>query len=201
MTSNRKRVLIIISIVTFLFFWSCEEFFRRKVGGFAGSYPFVEYWYIKGSEQEVVDAIVELKKEKPEIQVPNRIELISKRDTGYIWTSFQMQMYLERLKTDSLIPLPEKTYENYYHDYWLYTDFYYQDTREVVHAWIRPSNDTTITAFAFVSLSKIDNPNDYRLINRDFWYIPNKLEIRKFEKTFVDRIQEKIDKKKAAHNN
>jgi hypothetical protein len=92
--------------------------------------------------------------------------------------------------------LPEKNYDNYYHDYWLYVDLYYPDTREIVHTWTRLDFDTTVTTFAFVSLSNIDNPTDFRFINRDFWYIANKRQISKFKSKIVDKIQEQIDKKR-----
>jgi hypothetical protein len=187
---------IAIFLTGFLFIWGCEEFFRREIGGFAGSYPFLEYWDIKASEQEIVDAIKELSKTNPNFQTPKQFEFISSRDTGYIWTSSEMQEYLNKRVTDSLIPLPEKNYNNYYHEYWLHINLYYPDTKEVVQTWTRPVFDTTMTTFAFVSLTKIDEPVAPKLINRDFWYIANKREISKFKKTFVDKIQEQIYKKR-----
>lgn len=186
----------VIFVFCFLFLFVANEFLRRKIGGFAGSYPFVEYWDIQASEEEVIDAIKELNKVNPNFQPPNIVEFISKRDTGYIWTSYEMKEYLEKLKKDSLTQLPEKNYDNYYHDYWLYVDLYYPDTKEIVHTWTRPGNNPSVTTFAFVSLSSLDNPTEYRLINRDFWYIANKRQISKFKRTFVDKIQEQIDKKR-----
>ena len=165
MTTKTTKYLLII-LTAFLFFWGCEEFFRRKIGGFAGSYPFAEYWDLKASEREITDAIKELSKINPNFQPPKNIEFISTRDTS----------------NDT--------------DYWLYINLYYPDTKEIVHTWTRPDFDTTVTTFAFVSLSKVENPTDYRLINRDFWYIANKKQISKFKRTFVDKIQEQIDKKK-----
>ena len=195
MTTKTKKYLLII-LTGFLFVWGCEEFFRRKIGGFAGSYPFVEYWEIKASEREIIDAIKVLNKTNPNFQLPNSVEFISKRDTGYIWTSNEMKEYLEKIKTDSLTPLPEKNYNNYYHDYWLYVNLYYPDTKEIVRTWTRPNFDTSVTTFAFVSLSKIENTNDFKLINRDFWYIANKIQINKFKSRIVDKIQEQIDQKR-----
>ena len=150
----------------FLFLWGCEEFFRREVGGFAGSYPFVEYWDIDASEREIIEAIKELNKTNPNFQLPSSVEFISTRDT------------------------------NNAEDYWLYVDLYYPDTKEIVHAWTRPRYGEAVTTFAFVSLSKIDNPREHKLINRDFWYVANKLQIGKFKSTFVDKIEEQIDKKR-----
>ncbi|MFD2968907.1 hypothetical protein [Sphingobacterium bambusae] len=185
-----------ILLFIFLFLFGANEFLRRKIGGFAGSYPFVEYWDIQASEKEVIDAITELNKLNPNFQPPKNVEFISKRDTGYIWTSHQMEEYLEKLKMDSLTPLPKKNYNNYYHDYWLHVNLYYPDTKEIVHTWTRPDSNPSVTTFAFVSLSSLDNPNEYRLINRDFWYIANKRQINKFKRAFVDKIQEQIERKR-----
>jgi hypothetical protein len=195
-TMKKYSSFALLALLVFLLFWGCEEFFRRKIGGFAGSYPFVEYWDIKANEQEVIDAIKELNITNPNFQPPKNVEFISKRNTGYIWTSDEMKEYLEKVKIDSLTPLPEKNYSNYNHDYWLYVNLYYPDTKEIVHTWTRPGIDKSITTFAFISLSNINNPTDFRLINRDFWYIANKMQISKFKSTFVDKIQEIIEKKR-----
>jgi hypothetical protein len=74
-------------------------------------------------------------------------------------------------------------------DYWLYKDFYYSDTGEIVHTWTRSDVDSTTTTLALVSL------ND-RLINRDYWYLVNKMEISKFKARIVGRIQDKRSEKK-----
>jgi len=174
MISKPTKYLVII-LTSFLFLWGCEEFFRRKIGGFAGSYPFVEYWDLKASEEEVISAIEELGKIDPNFHV----EFISKRDTGYIWSSHEMIEYSIKLRTDSLIPLPEKNYNNYNYDYWRHVNLYYPDTQETVYTWTRPSSDTTLTTFAFVSLGKTRNISERKLINRDFWYLENKKQIKK----------------------
>jgi len=192
----KKKIIIWTSIFLggFLLFFGCEEFLRRKIGGFAGSYPFAVTWDFNATEREVINAIIELKKENPELQPPNQIEYTIKRDTGYIWESSEMKEYLEKLKIDSLTPLPPKTWNNYYHDYWLIIEFYYPDTKEIVRTWTRPDFDTTITTFAFVSLKNIDNQFDNRLINRDFGFFENRKQINKFKKTFVEKINEKLAK-------
>ena len=73
-------------------------------------------------------------------------------------------------------------------DYWRHANFYYVDTKEVAHAWTRP-HDSTLTSFALVSISD-------KVVNQDFWYLKNKLEIRKFEKQVVDKIKDKIAERK-----
>jgi hypothetical protein len=195
MTNNRIKYLLIF-LTVFLFFWGCEELFRRKIGGFAGSYPFVEYWDLKATEAEVIDAIVELKGENRNLQPPNQKEFFNPRNVDYDWGTGEMKRHLELSLKDSTLPLPPMTKSNTKSDYWLYIDFYYPDTKEIVHTWTRPDFDTTVTTFAFVSLSKIDNPTDHRLINRDFWYVANKRQISKFKSTFVDKIQDKINKRR-----
>jgi hypothetical protein len=178
-------------------FWGCEEFFRRKVGGFAGSYPFAEYWELKATEAEVIEAIVELKKEQPDLQPPGQKEFFRPRKVEYDCESDAMKPYWLLLLKDSTVQLPPMTeFNSKPSDYWLYIDFYYSDSKEIVHAWTRPSLDTMLTTFAFVSLSRLNKFTDRRLINRDFWYIANKIEISKFKSTFVDKIEEKINNKR-----
>ena len=191
----KKNIGIFLTI--FLVFWVCEEFFRRKIGGFAGSYPFVEYWELQATEAEVINAIVELKKEQPDLQPPDQKEFFRPRKIDYDWESDAMKTYWLLLLKDSTVQLPPMTKLNTKSsEYWLYIDFYYPDSKEIVHTWTRPSFDSTATTFAFVSLSSMNNSRDRRLINRDFWYIANKREISKFKSTFVDKIQEKIDKRR-----
>jgi hypothetical protein len=111
-----------------------------------------------------------------------------------------MKEYLEKLKADSLTPLPEKNFDNYYHDYWLYVNLYYPDTQEIVHTWTRPDFNQSVTTFAFVSLSSLENPTEYCLINRDFWYIANKREINNSSGLLWTKYWNKLTKKeKAAH--
>lgn len=195
--SFRVKKNIGVFLTVFLLLWGCEELFRRKIGGFAGSYPFVEYWELKATEMEVIEAIVELKKEQPDLHPPNQKEFFRPRKIDYDWESDVMKTYLLLHLKDSTVQLPPMTkFNTKPSEYWLYINFYYPDSKEIVHTWTRPSFDTTVTTFAFVSLSSINNPTDRRLINRDFWYIANKREISKFKSTFVDRIQEKIDKRR-----
>lgn len=132
------------------------------------SYPFAEHWEIEATEKEVISAIRELGKTNPGFRSPSTDENISSREG------------------DS---------EG---DYWLYIDLYYPDTKELVHSWTRPLTDTTKTTFALVSLEPLDNPSGLRLINRDFWFLPNRRQIRRFESTFVDKIVEQIRKRRAS---
>ena len=187
----RKKVtnIILICISSFLVLFGCEELLRRKIGGFAGSYPFVEYWDLKATEHEVLEAIKELKQEDTLLHPQYQKELVPERNSEYDWDSQEMIEYSKRAKLDSLLPLPPKTKTNTKSGYWLYIDFYYPDTGEIVHTWTRPDFDSTVTTLALVSLNN-------RLINRDYWYFANKREISKFKTTIVDRIQDKIDRRR-----
>ena len=157
MTKTKKKISIGL-LCSFLFFWGCEEFIRREIGGFAGSYPFVEYWDLPVSEQELVEIIKQIKTKYPELQPPGDTSLVIGRRS-----------------------------------YWFYINFYYRDTEEIVHTWIRPDSDTTMTTLALISFSPIDDPKERKLINRDFWYLANKMEIRKFKRLVVEKIKEKIE--------
>jgi hypothetical protein len=191
----RNRFLFVL--ICFICLFGCEELIRRKIGGLGGSYPFVESWKINYKESEIIEAIMELKKENHKLQPPNYKELVGQRDTGYMWNSVEMVDYLNKLKIDSLIPLPEHSYQNSYTDYWLFINFYYSDTKEIVYTWTRPDiEDSSITTFALVGFSKIDDSTDYRLINRDFWYVANKIQIHKFKKEILQPILDKIEERK-----
>lgn len=150
---NKKTKSALFKIfIFFLFIWGCEEFVRRKIGGFAGSYPFVESWELYAREVDVIKAIEAVKKESPD-----------------------------------LVPLNDTSYR---YSYWYDNDFYYTDTKELVRTWTRENLDSTTTTFAFVGLLKFDE--EERLINRDFWYLANKLEIGKFKKIILEKIKSKL---------
>lgn len=151
-SKNLKRLTIVACCLLFLF--GCEELFRRRIGGIAGSYPFVESWTINAPEADVIKAIEKIKAEHP--------SLIPPKDTSF---------------RDS---------------YWYYVDFYYPDTKEIAHAWTRGDLDSMTTTIAFVSLSRRDDKHDSRLINRDFWYVANRIEINKFRKMVIAKIQEEL---------
>jgi hypothetical protein len=151
-SKNVKKLTIVICCLSFLF--GCEELFRRRIGGLAGSYPFVESWEINAPEADVIKAIKKIKAEHP--------YLIPPKDTSF---------------RDS---------------YWYYIDFYYPDTKEIAHAWTREDLNGITTTIAFVSLSKLNDEQDRRLINRDFWYVANRREINKFKKIVISKIQGKL---------
>ncbi len=48
----------IIFISCFLFLFGANEFFRRVLGGLAGSYPFVESWNIATKEEDVIPFLI-----------------------------------------------------------------------------------------------------------------------------------------------
>jgi hypothetical protein len=186
---NKKIKFILRFLLLFLIIWGCEEFFRRKIGGFAGSYPFVEYWDIKATESEVIFAIKELKQEDISLQPPGDTILVQERNTEYDWDSKEMIDFSAKLEIDSLTPFPKKTKKNTKDGYWLYINFYYSETGEIVKTWLRPDFDSTITTLAFVGLNR-------KLINRDYWFLDNQKEIKKFKKRIVEKIQNKVDKLK-----
>jgi len=181
-----KIRVIVILIVSFLCIWGCEEFYRRKIGGIGGSYPFVESWQINYPESEVLKAISELKDSN---QIIGRYV--------YDWQTSEMVNYEAQLKKDPSIPLPEHTDRNSTKMYWCFINFYYSDTKETVLAWTRPDvTDSSITTLALVGFDKLNDSTDYRLINRDFWYVANKLEIRKFKNSILNPILDKLKESK-----
>ena len=148
----------VIFLFSFLFLFGANELFRRVFGGFAGSYPFVEAWNIAAKEEDVINAIRELKDKNPNLRIQND-------------TSFRRS-------------------------YWFYVNFYYNDTKQTVHAWTRPGRNEFTTDLAFISLSNPDKNEEAKLINKDFWYWSNRQEINKFKTQIVDKLEQIIYSKK-----
>jgi hypothetical protein len=188
-----KKIVIIV-FCGFLFVCGCEEFMRRVIGEFAGSYPYAESWEINAKESDVITAIKEFERDSGSHQQKSSVELesIAKRDTEYDWGDSVMLAYQRKLAKDSLTPLPKYNSENSHLSYWLFVDFYYSDTKQVVHAWTRPDIDSMKTTLAFVSISGPDDFHENKLINKDFWYFENKRQIHKFERLIVNQINSKI---------
>ena len=92
----------VIIVSCFLFLFAANELLRRKIGGFAGSYPFVEYWDIQASEGEVIEAMKQLHLVNPNFQPPPSVDFIDERDTTYVWTSDEMQEYVKKIYEDLL---------------------------------------------------------------------------------------------------
>lgn len=65
-----------------------EEFNRRLVGGFAGSYPFAQSWEFKITEDNLIDIIKDIKTDYPELQVPNDTSLTSGKSSYWHFIDF-----------------------------------------------------------------------------------------------------------------
>lgn len=194
-----KKYIIILA-VCLVVVWRCEEFFRREIGGFGGSYPFVETWSFNVPESEVINAIKEIKKNDPTLQPPNQFELTSTRRIDYDWGNEEMIQYTEKHMRDSTVPLPPLSKSNSKEDYWLYVDFYYKNSKQVIETWTRPYDDSS-TTFALVAIKYYDRPDEIKLINKDFGYFDNKYQINNFKKNIVDKIQEQLDKNQVQRKN
>lgn len=190
---NYKKILITL-LSLFLLFFFCEELIRRKISGFAGSYPFVEYWEIQATEDELIKAIVKFKTKYQRFQPPNQKELYNPRTKEYDYDTKVMQDYLLKAIYDSTYTKPPLTDSISKDDsYWLYVDFYYKDDKEVVNCYTRPETKN-LTTFALISFVPDNQVDEVLLINRDFWYVPNRFRIKKFETEIVNPIKEIIKK-------
>lgn len=81
-----KHTLMVIASVTLVFVIS--EFFRRKVGDFAGSYPFAESWNFDRSLDSLQISLEDLKKESPHLFCAIDTLWSEKDHTGY-WHKMQ----------------------------------------------------------------------------------------------------------------
>jgi hypothetical protein len=80
--------------------------------------------------------------------------------------------------------------------YWFYVDFYYPDTKQIVHTWTRPGINEFTTDLAFISLSNSGKNEEAKLINKDFWYWSNRQEINKFKTQIVNKLEQIVYRKK-----
>jgi hypothetical protein len=200
--TRTKRILFGL-ICGLLLLFAAQEIFRRCIGGFAGSYPFVEYWDLNVTEAELIEIIKELKTEVPSLQPPTQIALTWGRDSGYTKESMWVEIYGDELKKDSTAKPPKHDQSNSYGnaengwtDYWYYIDFYYPDTKEIVHTWTRPDWNKSVTTLALISFSPLNDTTSFKFINRDFWFLANRRQISKFENVILDRIQQKINERR-----
>lgn len=208
MTYIKKRTACILALTAIGLFFVWTSFLWRLFScGLAGSYTCVESWDLKATEDEVINAIIELKKDNPSLQPPNQAELVSKRNVYYDWESEELKEKATKYLLDSL-PLPPMTKTNTKSDYWLHIDFYYPDTKEIVHTWTRPDFDSTVTTFAFIGISSIkletrqiidgqpvnsNNDHNFKEINRDYGYFANKGQIWKFKNNILNLVKQKIE--------
>ncbi|TDQ76331.1 hypothetical protein [Sphingobacterium yanglingense] len=72
--------LILFLIIAFF----CFEFFRRQIGGFAGSYPFAEVWQIAGSIEDTERKLIKLHEIEPDLFFEND-SLSFKNDPTKYW--------------------------------------------------------------------------------------------------------------------
>lgn len=62
-----------------------DEYKRRVIGGFAGSYPFAETWSFNVSEDTLIEVIRKLKANDNSLQVPNETELLAGRNSYWFY--------------------------------------------------------------------------------------------------------------------
>lgn len=65
-----------------------NEFQRRAIGGFSGSYPFVQSWSFNVTEEQLIEIIKEIKTENPDLQVPGDTSLTSGRHSYWFFIDF-----------------------------------------------------------------------------------------------------------------
>lgn len=199
-----KKTFLTIALISAGLFFVWTGFLWRIFGcSFAGSYPCVETWDLKVKEKDLIQIIQDIKREYPELRPP---DTNWKDGRTKNWDSTDLQA-LEMYNKD-LSPQ---------YSYWYHIEFYYQDTKEIVHTWTRPDYDSSLTTFAFVGISSykiksnpttdslrikllpensqaVDDNIDFKAINRDFGYFANKRQVWKFETNILNLIRQKISK-------
>lgn len=181
-------ILIIVCVVIY-----------NSLSGFgeAGSYPYVETWEIQANEEEVLKAINELASIDTTFMLTDTNKYFVGRRNGYHNITHLTQ---EGKEEKYIFKEPHSVFNSYgseengWKDYWYHLNFFYSDTKEVVYAWTRPSEDSSTTTLALLGIAKLNNFASYKLINKDYWYFSNKSEINKFNDSIVEKIKLKVQK-------
>lgn len=157
-----SRILFRSGLILLVFF-ALYKFGRIFLG--AGVDPFAETYEFSSSEEDVIKAITNLKKQEPDLIPPN---------------------YLKEF-------INVKGGRNDAHIYLVY--FYYKNENKVLETWTRPNSDYgTTLAFVAVNdnlnlKNWKDGMNDFgwKTINDDYWFWEN----RRLKKQFEERIVSK----------
>ncbi|TKC02765.1 hypothetical protein [Pedobacter frigoris] len=78
-------------------------------------------------------------------------------------------------------------------EHWYKLYFYYPDTKEIIFAWLRPTNSQS-TSFALVSINQGSELGNWKDINKDFRYFENKAQCDKFKKNILQPIKSILKK-------
>lgn len=134
----------------------------------AGTDPFAECYELNASEEDVIKAINDLKKQEPDLIPPTYLRKFIDINGG----------------------------RNDAYTYLVY--FYYREENKVLETWTRPNNNygTTLAFVAVNDNLSVKNWNDamnsygWNTINDDYWFWEN----RRLKKQFEERIVLKIKK-------
>ena len=84
-----------------LLLFGCEEFLRRKVGGFAGSYPFVESWDLEVGEPELLQIITKLQLANKLVAPPGTSSIVASERSGY--NGYWLDLTIYYADTDEVV--------------------------------------------------------------------------------------------------
>tara|TARA_R110002033_G_C3820115_1_gene233003 strand:+ start:279 stop:758 length:480 start_codon:yes stop_codon:yes gene_type:complete len=81
--------------------------------------------------------------------------------------------------------------ESHWHSFY----FYYKDKNQIIHTWTRPKSKTE-TTFAFVGYKNGNDLGNWINANENFWWWKNSKAKTEFETRILNKIKEKINKRK-----
>lgn len=73
-------------------------------------------------------------------------------------------------------------------DYWYFIYFHDEKRGEIILTWVRSSNNTAYTDFAFVGVKKDADLGNWKNINKDFDKSENKIRKEEFKALILNRI-------------
>ena len=151
-----KKTFIYILIVILLGYFSWVGFLWKFFNsGIAGSYPHAEAWTLNITEEKLIEAIIKVRSEHPEMVDSENVNII--QDNGFKHIVFYYKDSNERVQT------------------WVRSN---EDANFTTIALISISKvDNAKNETSNFSI-------DRKEINKDFGYFENRTEINKFEKKF-----------------
>jgi len=176
---KRKFIYLVVLIAVGLFFIWTGFLWKVFSCGFAGSYPCVESWDLKVTEQNLIQIIKEIKTEHPELQPP---------DTAFTDEKISYWYHILFYYPDTKEVI----------DTWTRPQF---DTTITTFAFVgmstykipeKPRIDSLRIKLGLDNTQATNQESDFKGINRDFRYFENKRQLKKFENKILYLIQQKI---------
>lgn len=133
-----------------------------------GVYPRAEFYKFDVPEDSLINIIERVKRENPNFTLPEHVKT---PDGNFI--------ELKDGRRDS----SDRFYSIY---------FFYPDSDQILHTWIR-SDFSGKTTFALAGINSFKKEWRWKPLNESFWWWKNQSKIEEFENGILNKIEEQLD--------